>query len=160
MATRFLSFAFFFCLVHALGWSQDADWDEAKWNLNQLCQETYNATPFTGVKLTTYEGTKYLVSAGVASVTKGQNLAALSRIAEMRARRSVLLYLENPRVSSETIFGTSMITENGKSELVETFEDVITEQSQGFVSGLEVLTAFDDKKNESYVVFLISPLEQ
>ena len=160
MVSRFLSSAFFFCLIHSMGWSQDADWDEVKWNLNQLCQETYNATPFTGVKLTPYEGTMYLVSAGVASVTKGQNLATLSRIAQMRARRDVLVYLEKPIVTSETIFGASMITENGKSEMVETFEDVITEQSQGFVNGLEVLTAFDDKKNDNYVVFLFRPLEQ
>ena len=160
MASRILSFAFSFWLIHALGWSQDADWDEVKWNLNQLCQETYKATPFTGVKLTTYEGTKFLVSAGVASVTKGQDLATLSRIAQMRARRDVLVFLQGTTVSSEMIFGTSMVTENGKSELVESFEDVITQQSQGFVGGLEVLTAFDDKKNDTYVVFLISPLEQ
>lgn len=150
-----------FVLASAVaGWGQDADWDNVKWNLTQLCQETYNAAPFSGVKLTTFEGTDFLVSAGLASAAKGRELSTLSRMAEMKARRGVVEFMQGTVITSESLFGIVELTENGKAETTEYFADVMAEQSQGFVKGLEVLTAFNDKKNDTYVVFLFSPLEK
>ena len=157
---NFLLFLGFALASAVAGWGQDADWDNVKWNLTQLCQETYNAAPFSGVKLTTFEGTDFLMSVGLASAAKGRELSTLSRMAEMKARRSVVEFMQGTVITSESLFGMVEITENGKAEKTEYFADVVAEQSQGFVNGLEVLTAFDDKKNDTYVVFLFSPLEK
>ena len=157
---KLLLFTGFVLASAGVGWCQDADWDKVKWNLTQLCQETYNAAPFSGVKLTTYEGTDFLVSAGLASAAKGRDLSTLSRMAEMKARRGVLEFMQGTEITSESLFGIVELTENGKTESAEYFSDVVAEQSQGFVNGLEVLTAFDDKKNDTYVVFLFSPFEK
>lgn len=142
---------FVFCIA---GRSQDADWDNVKWNLTQLCQESYHAAPFSGVKLTTYEGVDYLLSAGVSSSAKGKAWSTLSRMAEMKARRAVVEFVHGSVVTSETVLSTVELSEVGKAESIERFQDNLREQSHGVVNGLEVLTSFDDQKNDAFVVVL------
>ena len=82
-------------------------------------------------------------------------MSTTNRIASIKARRSVIQLLNNPKITSEQIYVAEEKSTNNSVSYTEYFQDKITEEAAGFVNDMELLTAFytEDKKTFIYIIF-------
>ena len=122
--------------------------------LLDLIEKKYKLNPIQGAKYVFIDSCKFLVSVGITSASSN-NLSAMNRIASVKARISILTFLNNPKVTTETILQTEQVTSENNTSYIEKYFDNISEESTGFVNGMETLTAFksSDGSNYIYVIF-------
>ena len=97
---------------------------------------------------------KFILGVGVTS-SSSKNLSMLNRVAAVKARRSVVLLLGNPRVTTQSFLKTEQVITDNSSSYIESFVDEIKEEASSFVQGMETLNSFytNDGKEYVYVIF-------
>lgn len=122
--------------------------------LEQYIIDKYSLIPVEGAKYIYLEGCKYVIGIGIVP-SGSSNMSTTNRIASIKARRSVIQLLNNPKITSEQIYVAEEKSTNNSVSYTELFQDKITEEAAGFVNDMELLTAFytEDKKTFIYVIY-------
>lgn len=122
--------------------------------LEQYIIDKYSLIPVEGAKYIYLEGCKYVIGIGIVP-SGSSNMSTTNRIASIKARRSVIQLLNNPKITSEQIYVAEEKSTNNSVSYTEYFQDKITEEAAGFVNDMELLTAFytEDKKTFIYVIY-------
>lgn len=144
---------FIFFLNHHL-FSQDLGGERV--SIGNFIRRMYNAQPFNGVKmLQTQDGIDYMVS--VVELKKDPNKPEniQSRIASVKAKAYASQYINGSNVSMDVVVITK--EERTKDSIITktTIQEVLKENSNGFVEGMEFLTRFNtnDEKQSIYIYY-------
>ena len=125
--------------------------------LIELIENKYKLNPIEGAKYVFIDSCKFLVSIGITS-TSSKNISTMNRIASVKARRSVLILLNNPKITTETVIQTEQVITDNNTRYIERYFDNITEEASGFVNGMENLTAFKSSDGSSYIYVIVQTL--
>ena len=125
--------------------------------LIKLIEKKYKLNPIEGAKYVFIDSCKFLVSIGITSTTS-KSLSVMNRIASVKARRSVLLLLNNPKITTKSVIQTEQVITDNNTSYIEKYFDSMTEESSGFVNGMENLTAFKSSDGSNYVYVLVQIL--
>ena len=125
--------------------------------LKSTVQNEYKSLPVEGAKYVSINGCKYILGVGVTS-SASKNLSMLNRIASVKARRSVVLLLGNPKVTTQSFLKTEQIITDNSSSYIERFVDEIKEEASSFVQGMETLDSFYSNDGKTYVYILFKKI--
>lgn len=142
----------------ALSFSQDLiDCNAKPELLIKLCKREYINLPIDGAKYVSIGNCKYIIGVGTTS-TQSKTTSVMARISSIKARREILLLLNNASVTSEAILTTEQIVKDDSSSYFEIFRDEVTEKSSAFVSGMPMLTAFTSSDGSTFIYILHKPI--
>lgn len=110
------------------------------------------------VKSPTKECT-YLIASGVVDMESSKNKSSLIRVASSKARRQALLFLGNPKITSETITTTEEIISDEDVKFLQTYFDSISENASGFVGALQALKSFEAENGSLFVYVVYKELD-
>ena len=82
----------------------------------------------------------------------------LNRVASVKARRSVVLLLGNPKVTTQSFLKTEQVISDNSSSYIERFVDEIKEEASSFVQGMETLDSFYSNDGKTYVYILFKKI--
>jgi hypothetical protein len=123
--------------------------------LRQFIIRMYKAAPFTGVKVfRDYEHT-YLISLVKLPATAYPSESVLERVAEVKARAQVNQFMNGSYISVSSVI--TIPTENGKKKSqppVEDLNEIIKENSSGYVDSVEQIASFTDEQETDKKVFI------
>ena len=125
--------------------------------LESLIEKKYSKLPVDGAKYIYLNNCKYIIGVGTTS-SQNKNTSVMSRIASTKARREVMLLLNSPKVTSETIFETEQIIKNDNVSYKEIFRDEITEEAAAFVSGMAELTSLISSDGSTFIYVLFKSI--
>ena len=125
--------------------------------LLDIIENKYKLNPIEGAKYVFIDSCKFLVSIGITS-TSSNNLSVMNRIASVKARRSVLIFLNNPKITTETIIQTEQVISDNNTSYIERYFDNMSEEANGFVNGMATLTAFKSSDGSNYIYVLVKTL--
>lgn len=134
-------------------YSQSCKTDELK----SIVKREYESLPVEGAKYIFVNDCKYILGVGTTS-SKSKNLSMLNRIASVKARRSVVLLIGNPKVTTQSFLKTEQVISDNSSSYVERFIDEIKEEASLFVQGMETLDSFYSKDGKTYVYILFKKI--
>ena len=100
---------------------------------------------------------RYIIGVGITS-SPSKNLSMLNRVASVKARRSVVLLLGNPKVTTKSFLKTEQIITDNSSSYIERFVDEIKEEASSFVQGMETLDSFYSNDGKTYVYILFKKI--
>ena len=140
----------FILSINALVYGQDC----SNVQLEQYIIDKYSSIPVEGAKYIYLKGCKYVIGIGIVP-SGSSNMSTTNRVASIKARRSVIQLLNNPKITSEQIYVAEENSNNNSVSYTEYFQDKVTEEAAGFVNDMELLSAFytEDKKTFIYVIF-------
>jgi hypothetical protein len=134
-------------------YSQSCKTDELK----SIVKREYESLPVEGAKYIFINDCKYIIGVGVTS-SPSKNLSMINRIASVKARRSVVLLLGNPKVTTQSFLKTEQVITDNSSSYIERFVDEIKEEASSFVQGMETLDAFYSNDGKTYVYVLFKKI--
>tara|TARA_B100000780_G_scaffold277151_1_gene247202 strand:+ start:2585 stop:3064 length:480 start_codon:yes stop_codon:yes gene_type:complete len=147
-------FALLISLVPLCSFSQEISvCDGNNYKLITLMKSNYKDLPMDGAKFVSIGNCKYIIGVGTTS-TKSKTTSVMARISSVKARREVLLLLNNAFVTSEAILTTEQVITDNTSSYFEGFRDEVTEKSSAFVSGMPMLTAFKSSDGSTFIYIL------
>ena len=140
----------FILSINALVYGQDC----SNVQLEQYIIDKYSSIPVEGAKYIYLKGCKYVIGIGIVP-SGSSNMSTTNRVASIKARRSVIQLLNNPKITSEQIYVAEENSNNNSVSYTEYFQDKVTEEAAGFVNDMELLSAFytEDKKTFIYVIY-------
>lgn len=144
-------------LISAISLAQSNCEEIKDTKLVELLESKYKENPIEGAKYVFIDSCKFLIGVGITS-TSSKNVSVMNRVASVKARRGVLLLLNNPKVTSETTIQTEQIISESNTEFIEHYFDKIKEEASGFVNGMETLTAFKSSDGSNYIYIIVQPL--
>lgn len=151
-------FTLLICLVSLCSFSQEISvCDGNNDKLINLMKSNYQNLPADGAKYVSIGNCKYIIGVGTTS-TKSKTTSVMARISSVKARREVLLLLNNAFVTSEAILTTEQVITDNTSSYFEGFRDEVTEKSSAFVSGMPMLTAFKSSDGSTFIYILYKPI--
>ena len=115
----------------------------------------YNEKPFEGVKIIEDKNISYLISLSIQAVSGHKTSSTKNRVAQIKARRNAMVFLNGSNITTETIIKTGETVTNNSVTYYENFIDEINENAAGFLDGMQVLTTFtsDDGKEYVYIIY-------
>jgi hypothetical protein len=125
--------------------------------LVKFCISQFSDTPNDGAKYVTLNSCKYIIGVGTTS-SQSKSESIKSRIASVKARREVLLLLNQSTITSESILSTEEIIINNSISYIEKFRDEITEKSSAFISGMPLLTSFESNDGKTFIYILFKAI--
>ena len=132
--------------------------DEVKNNeLVSFLKDDYSINPIEGAKIIQLNQCKFLISAGIADASSS-NLQVMSRIASVKARRGVRLFLGDTKITSDNIIKTTEIVSESDVQYLQNYFDYVREENSGFVNGMETLTAFKSADGLNYIYIIVQML--
>lgn len=140
-------------LIMTSTYSQSCKTDELK----SIVKREYESLPVEGAKYIFINDCKYIIGVGVTS-SPPKNLSMINRIASVKARRSVVLLLGNPKVTTQSFLKTEQVITDNSSSYIERFVDEIKEEASSFVQGMETLDAFYSNDGKTYVYVLFKKI--
>jgi len=145
-------------LLFTISISVFAQTDNTNKKLANYITTLYNEKPFEGVKIVEDKDASYLISLSIQSVSGNKNSSTKNRVAQIKARRNAMVFLNGSNISSETILKTGETITNNSVTYYETFIDEINENAAGFLDGMQVLTSFTSNNNKEYVYIIYKKL--
>tara|TARA_B100001057_G_C22353602_1_gene758027 strand:+ start:63 stop:512 length:450 start_codon:yes stop_codon:yes gene_type:complete len=149
MVKLFLIFLFFTSSIY----SQDCN----SGTLKSTVKNGYKTLPVEGAKYVSINNCRYIIGVGITS-SPSKNLSMINRIASVKARRSVVLLLGNPKVTTQSFLKTEQVITDNSSSYIERFVDEIKEEASSFVQGMETLDAFYSNDGKTYVYVLFKKI--
>lgn len=131
--------------------------DNNKEQLINLVKKEYQNIPVDGARYVSIGGCKYIIGVGTTS-TQSKTNSIMARISSVKARREVLLLLNNASVTSEAILTTEQVITENSSSYFEAFRDEVVEKASAFVNGMPMLTAFSSNDGTTFIYILYKPL--
>ncbi len=159
MKTRSLTILFLLSTLLLVAQTDDG-FDAAKIKQNdklaQYVTNLYNKSPFVGVKIVEGKDVSYLISLSVQTVSG--NINTTNRIAQVKARRNAMQFLNGSNITSEQIMRTEETVTNNSVSYYETYIDKINENSTGFLAGMQLLTTFTSNNGKDYIYIIYTKL--
>ena len=149
-------FSFFLLATATISYSQNPCLTNTS-AIEQLVKKKYSKLPVDGAKYVYIDSCKYIIGVGTTTTTN-KTTSVMATIASTKARREVILLLNNPYVSSETIIRTEQISTENNVSFKELFRDEIKVEASAFVSGMSELTTFVSDDASSFVYVLFKPI--
>tara|TARA_B100001059_G_scaffold230760_1_gene265451 strand:+ start:188 stop:637 length:450 start_codon:yes stop_codon:yes gene_type:complete len=149
MVKLFLIFLFFTSSIY----SQDCN----SGTLKSTVKNEFKSLPVEGAKYVSINNCRYIIGVGITS-SPSKNLSMLNRVASVKARRSVVLLLGNPKVTTQSFLKTEQVITDNSSSYIERFVDEIKEEASSFVQGMETLDAFYSNDGKTYVYVLFKKI--
>jgi hypothetical protein len=134
--------------------------NEDKRAFESFLKRMYNNKPFEGVRVVDDYDHKYLISVVSLEKAKYTSESIMNRVAQVKSRQQANTFFNGSSISSELIIHTTEVKSGDNSSTNTTTEEVIKEQSLGFVEGLEELTRFDSQDALKCIIIFIRELEQ
>ena len=125
--------------------------------LKSTVKNKYKTLPVEGAKYVSINNCRYIIGVGI-SLSPSKNLSMLNRVASVKARRSVVLLLGNPKVTTQSFLKTEQIITDNSSSYIEKFVDETKEEASSFVQGMETLDAFYSNDGSTYVYILFKKI--
>lgn len=137
------------CMLFFTGitcWSQSFNQENAE--LERFLQRMYSSNPFEGIKVfTDYENT-YLLSVVTLILDNYESSSAMNRVACVKAASQASKFFNGSQITSECIIRTV----NKQDRAMETtIEEVINENSIGYVNMLELITSFESDNHSVFI---------
>ena len=147
-------FALIIYLISLSSFSQDInDCEEDKDRLTNLIKTNYKDLPVDGAKYVSIGECKYIIGVGTTS-TQSKTNSVMARISSVKARREIMLLLNNISVTSEAILTTEQVIKDDSSSYFEGFRDEVVEKASAFVNGMPMLTAFTSSDGSTFIYVL------
>lgn len=141
-------------LISFSSFSQDSNiCDGNKDRLINLMKTNYKDLPFDGAKYVSIGECKYIIGVGTTS-TQTKTNSVMARISSVKARREIMLLLNNASVTSETILTTEQVVKDDSTSYFEGFKDEVVEKASAFVNGMPMLTAFKSSDGSTFIYIL------
>lgn len=121
--------------------------------LIKLVKKEYSSLPVDGAKYVSIGDCKYIIGVGTTS-TQSKTNSVMARISSVKARREVMLLLNNTSVTSEAILTTEQVIKDDSSSYFEGFRDEVVEKSSAFVNGMPMLTVFRSSDGSTFIYVL------
>ena len=117
-------------------------------DIARYLKRAYNASPYEGVKVfTDYENT-YLLSVVSLVANNYESSSAMNRVAMVKAASQASRFFNGSIITSECIIRTV----NKPDGVVEaTIEEVINENSTGYIKMLELITSFESDNRSVFI---------
>ena len=146
--------ALIICLISFSLFSQDSNiCDGNKDRLINLMKTNYKDLPFDGAKYVSIGECKYIIGVGTTS-TQSKTNSVMARISSVKARREIMLLLNNASVTSEAILTTEQVVKDDSTSYFEGFKDEVVEKASAFVNGMPMLTAFKSSDGSTFIYIL------
>lgn len=146
--------ALIICLISFSSFSQDSNICEGnKDRLINLMKTNYKDLPFDGAKYVSIGECKYIIGVGTTS-TQSKTNSVMARISSVKARREIMLLLNNISITSEAILTTEQVVKDDSTSYFESFRDEVVEKASGFVKGIPLLTAFKSSDDSTFIYIL------
>jgi hypothetical protein len=158
MIRLFIALNFVTCLS---GFLHAQDFGSDKVGLGNFIKRMYNASPFNGVKqFQTEDGKDFFVSVVELKNDPAMSESVQSRIASVKAKVYASQYLNGSSVSTDVI----VVTTNQKTKdsvIIKTeMQEILKENSAGFVDGMEMLTKFESNSGKDIVYIYYRPIQK
>ena len=141
-------------LISFSSFSQDSNiCDGNKDRLINLMKTNYKDLPFDVAKYVSIGECKYIIGVGTTS-TQTKTNSVMARISSVKARREIMLLLNNASVTSETILTTEQVVKDDSTSYFEGFKDEVVEKASAFVNGMPMLTAFKSSDGSTFIYIL------
>lgn len=141
-------------LISFSSFSQDSNiCDGNKDRLINLMKTNYKDLPFDGAKYVSIGECKYIIGVGTTS-TQSKTNSVMARISSVKARREIMLLLNNASVTSEAILTTEQVVKDDSTSYFEGFKDEVVEKASAFVNGMPMLTAFTSSDGSTFIYVL------
>lgn len=141
-------------LISFSSFSQDSNiCDGNKDRLINLMKTNYKDLPFDGAKYVSIGECKYIIGVGTTS-TQSKTNSVMARISSVKARREIMLLLNNASVTSEAILTTEQVVKDDSTSYFESFKDEVVEKASAFVNGMPMLTAFKSSDGSTFIYIL------
>lgn len=119
--------------------------NEDKRAFHSFLMRMYTSKPFEGVRVVEDYDNKYFISIVALEKAKYTSESIMNRVAQVKSRQQANAFFNGSSISSDLIIRTTE-SKSGDSLVTNTStEEVIREQTSGFVEGLEELTRFDSQ---------------
>jgi hypothetical protein len=148
-------FSFFTLVIVAVSMhAQDFGGDKV--SIGNFVRRVYNSQPFNGVKvLHAQDGLDYLISVVELKIDLSKSESIQSRIASVKAKAYASQYINGSNVSTEVLVVAT--EERIKDSVINktTIQEILKENSVGFVDFMELLTNFgtSDGSKTVYVFY-------
>jgi len=130
------------------------DYSTGKTSLSNFLKRMYNQTAFEGVKIVEDYDNTYLISVLSLDKNKYKSDNVLNRVAQVKARQQVSVFLNGSTISSDLIIRTTETKKRGESEIITETTEILEERSVGFVNEIELLINFIANIDNNKVVYI------
>ena len=117
-------------LLFTFSLSTLAQTDKANKKLAKYITNLYNESPFEGVKIVEEKDVSYLISLSIQVVSGHKTSSTKNRVAQIKARRNAMVFLNGSNITSETILKTGETVTNNSISYYETYMDEIKENAR------------------------------
>jgi len=126
-------------------------------DLCKIIHDKFNASSFEGGRIIKTNKKVYAISVAIVDVNSNSNTVSLNRIATVKARRNLLVFLEGSEITSSKILTTSESITKQDQQSLETYKEEIKESATGYVEGTDDLCSWysEDKKQFIKVIYQI-----
>ena len=121
--------------------------------LESLVERKYANLPMDGAKYVTIGNCNYIIGVGTTS-TQSKTNSVMARISSVKARREIMLLLNNTSVTSEAILTTERVIKDDSTSYFEGFRDEVVEKASAYVNGMPMLTAFTSSDASTFIYVL------
>lgn len=132
---------FFFLSASLLAQSYNED----KRSFNNFLIRMYETKPFEGVKIVEDYDQKYFISVVALEKAKYTSESVMTRIAQVKSRQQANAFMNGSSITSDLVIRTTESNVGDSIFSITSTEELIREQTSGFVEGLEELSRFDSK---------------
>ncbi|NDV78747.1 hypothetical protein [Dysgonomonas sp. 511] len=130
------------------------DYSNEKTSLANFLKRMHNQTAFEGVKVVEDYDNTYLISALSLDKSKYKSDNILNRVAQVKARQQVSVFLNGSTISSDLIIRTTETKKRADSEIIIETTEILKEHSVGFVNEIELLINFIANTDNNKVVYI------
>ena len=127
-------------------------------NLVKYVTQSYHQSPFEGVRIVNQQEESYLISTAVVANSSHKTTSTLNRVAQTKARRNAMVFLNGSNITSETILKTGETVTNNSVSYYESYFDEINENSTGFLAGMQSLISFNSNDGKEYIFIIYTKL--
>ena len=135
--------------------------NKEKKNIEKLAneiKEIWYKNPFQGTKIIAKKDVSYLIGIGMTTFSHRKSTNTLNTVASIRARNEVLKRLNGVTQTSSSDIITSEKITGSSVTYYETYLEKISENANGYVQGMDVLTTFKSKDGRDYVYIIYKKL--
>ncbi len=134
------------------------DFNSDKTAFSNFVKRMYESTNFEGVKIVEDYNSKYLISLVVLEKAKYSSSSTMNRVANVKARSNANIFVNGSNITSDMIIKTSE-TKDSSNNSITSMEEIIKENANGFIEGMELLNSFDSEDGKQFVYIVYRELK-
>jgi hypothetical protein len=124
--------------------------------LSKFIQKNYQKQPFDGAKIIASPGKNFFISVVSLDPSKYTNQSLMDRVALIKSKQQANALFNGSTIQSDII----ILTEQSQSGTKINSQEIIKEQTMGFVQGLENLLKFDFNEKKIFVYYRVLDSKQ